>query len=220
MKNGSVASVFYVKRYPVPVSAILIQNGNVPNGGLMMKTYNKRDFPVADIRRFLEPGPVVLVSSAHESERNIMTMGWHMVMEFLPSLVGCLIASGNHSYGLISAAKECVINVPTVELARTVAAIGNCSGAQVDKFAKFKLTPQAAEQVKAPLIGECYANLECKLVDARLRDKYNFFIFEVVKAHAARAPKYPKTIHYRGDGMFMVAGRSLNLRRLFRPGML
>jgi flavin reductase (DIM6/NTAB) family NADH-FMN oxidoreductase RutF len=185
-----------------------------------MKTYQKRDFPVSDIRRFLEPGPVVLVSSAFKGERNIMTMGWHTVMEFTPSLVGCVIASGNHSYALVSGARECVINVPTVELARTVAAIGNCSGAEVDKFAKFKLTAAAAERVKAPLVAECFAYLECRLVDGRLRDKYNFFIFEVVKAHAPAAPKYPKAIHYRGDGMFMVSGRSLNLRRLFRPGML
>ena len=82
-----------------------------------MPTYRKRDFPVSDIRRFLEPGPVVLVSSAHKGERNIMTMGWHMVMEFVPSLVGCLISSGNHSYELIRRSKECVINIPTVELA-------------------------------------------------------------------------------------------------------
>ena len=185
-----------------------------------MPTYRKRDFPVSDIRRFLEPGPVVLVSSAHNGERNIMTMGWHMVMEFVPSLVGCLISSGNHSYELISRSKECVINVPTVELAQTVAKIGNCSGAEIDKFAKFKLTAVPAEQVRAPLIAQCYASLECRLVDGHLRDKYNFFIFEVVKAHAPAAPKYPKTIHYRGDGMFMVAGRALNLRRYFRPGML
>ena len=185
-----------------------------------MKTYNKRDFPVSQIRRFLEPGPVVLVSSAFKGERNIMTMGWHMVMEFTPALVGCLISSGNHSYELVSRSKECVINVPTVELAATVAKIGNCSGADVDKFKKFKLTAVDADIVKAPLITQCYANLECKLVDGRLRDKFNFFIFEVVKAHAASAPKNPKTIHYRGDGLFMVAGRSLNLRRYFRPGML
>jgi flavin reductase (DIM6/NTAB) family NADH-FMN oxidoreductase RutF len=185
-----------------------------------MKTYKKQDFPVSDIRRFLEPGPVVLVSSAWKGERNIMTMGWHMVMEFVPSLVGCLISSGNHSYELVRRSKECVINIPTVKLASTVAKIGNCSGANVDKFAKFKLTAVPAAQVQAPLIAECYANLECKLVDARLRDKYNIFIFEVVKAHVAPTPKYPKTIHYRGDGMFMVAGRSLNLRRYFRPGML
>ena len=94
-----------------------------------------------------------------------------------------------------------------------MAGIGNCSGAEVDKFKKFKLTAVAADKVKAPLIAECYANLECRLVDGRLRDKYNFFIFEVVKAHARRRRNIPKTIHYRGDGMFMVAGRSLNLRR-------
>ena len=185
-----------------------------------MKQYNKRDFPVSQIRRFLEPGPVVLVSSAFEGAQNIMTMGWHMVMEFTPALVGCLISSANHSYELFSRSEECVINVPTLELAATVAKIGNCSGATVDKFKKFKLTAVEAEQVKAPLIAECYANLECRLADDRLCEDYNVFIFEVVKAHAASTPKYPKTIHYRGDGLFMVAGRSLNLRRHFRPGML
>lgn len=185
-----------------------------------MKNYKKRDFPVADVRRFLEPGPVVLVSCAFKGERNVMTMGWHTVMEFSPSLIGCVIASGNHSYELVSRSRECVINVPERQLARIVAGIGNCSGAEVDKFAKFKLTAVPGERVKAPLIAQCYANLECKLVDGRLRDKYNFFIFEVVKAHAPAAPKYPKTIHYRGEGQFMVAGRSLNLRRMFRPDML
>ena len=185
-----------------------------------MKIYKKRDFPVSNIRRFLEPGPVVLVSSAWNGERNIMTMGWHMVMEFTPSLVGCLISSGNHSYEMISRSRECVINVPTVALADTVVGIGNCSGASVDKFERFKLTAVAGEEVKAPLIAQCYANLECRLADDRLRDKYNLFVFEVVKAHAPATPKYPKTIHYRGDGMFMVAGRSLNLRRKFRPEML
>ncbi len=185
-----------------------------------MKDYRKRDFPVSDIRRFLEPGPIVLVSSAHKGERNIMTMGWHTVMEFTPSLIGCVIAGVNHSFDLISRSRECVINVPEVHLAATVAKIGNCSGADTDKFARFKLTAAAADVVKAPLIAECYANLECKLVDGRMRGKYNFFIFEVVKAHAPERPKYPKTIHYRGDGMFMVPGDSLNLRRHFRPGML
>lgn len=185
-----------------------------------MKPIRKSDFPVGEIRRFLEPGPVVLVSSAHKAQRNIMTMGWHTVMEFTPALVGCVISSANHSFELIRRSKQCVINVPTVDLAATVARIGNCSGADTDKFAKFKLTAEQADEVKAPLIGECHANLECKLHDGRLIERYNFFVFEVVKAHAPRTPKYPRTIHYRGDGQFMVSGRSLNLRREFRPGML
>jgi flavin reductase (DIM6/NTAB) family NADH-FMN oxidoreductase RutF len=121
---------------------------------------------------------------------------------------------------MIRKSRECVINVPTLGLATKVAGIGNCSGATVDKFEQFKLTAVPADEVKAPLIAECHANLECRLHDGRMIKKYDFFIFEVVKAHACVAPKYPRTIHYRSEGMFMVAGRSLNLRRLFRPAML
>ena len=187
-----------------------------------MKIYREHDFPVADIRRFLEPGPVVLVSSAWHGERNIMTMGWHMVMEFTPSLVGCLISSGNHSYDLVSRSKECVINVPTVELAPMVAQHRQLLGRRVDKFEPFKLTAATAGKVKAPLIAECYANLECRLVDGRLRDKGTISSSSRwSKRMPGRGPKYPKTIHYRGEGMFMVAGRSLNLRRRYRRlGML
>jgi flavin reductase (DIM6/NTAB) family NADH-FMN oxidoreductase RutF len=185
-----------------------------------MKTYKKQDFPVSGIRRFLEPGPIVLVSSAHKDERNVMTLGWQTVLEFSPSLVGLMISSGNHTHGLVRASKECVINVPEVAMAATVAKIGNCSGASVDKFRKFRLATAAAEKVKAPMLAQCFANLECRLVEDRLVRDYSFFIFEVLRAHAPKSPKYPKTIHYRGDGMFMVSGRSLNLRRHFRPGML
>jgi flavin reductase (DIM6/NTAB) family NADH-FMN oxidoreductase RutF len=184
--------------------------------GPHMKAFRKRDFPVSNIRRFLEPGPIVLVSSAWKGETNIMTMGWHTVMEFSPSLVGCIISNGSHSFEMVRRSKECVINIPTLDLAKKVVGIGNCSGADVDKFEKFALTPVAGRKVKAPLIEECYANFECRLVDAKLVNKYNFFIWEVVKAHVARAPRYPRTIHYRGDGVFMVSGRTLNLRNKFR----
>jgi flavin reductase (DIM6/NTAB) family NADH-FMN oxidoreductase RutF len=183
--------------------------------------YRKADFAVHDIRRLLEPGPIVLVSSAHKGETNIMTMGWHMVMEFSPSLVGCLISSGNHSFELVRRSRQCVINLPTTELAATVVKIGNSSGRDIDKFAEFGLTKAAAAEVKAPLIAECYANFECKLVDASWVKKYNVFVFEVLKAHVARKPKLPKTIHYRGDGEFMISGEETRrFRKLFRPGML
>src|SRR5204863_4497081 len=145
---------------------------------IMTAKRTKRDFPVHEIRRFLEPGPVVLVSSAWRGKTNIMTMGWHTVLEFQPSLVGCLISGGNHSHEMVRRSRECVINVPTVDLAAKVVGIGNCSGAAVDKFSKFKLTAVAADQVKAPLIAECHANLECRLVDGDLRKRYDFFIFE------------------------------------------
>jgi flavin reductase (DIM6/NTAB) family NADH-FMN oxidoreductase RutF len=186
-----------------------------------MTRYRKAGFPVHDVRRFLEPGPIVLVSSAHKGKTNIMTMGWHMVMEFTPSLVGCCISSANHSFELVRGSRQCVINLPTVDLAATVVKIGNCSGRDIDKFAEFGLTAEPASEVSAPLVAECYANFECRLADASWVKKYNIFVFEVVKAYVATAPKLPKTIHYRGDGAFMISGEETRqFRKLFRPGML
>ena len=180
----------------------------------------KSDFPVSKIRRYLEPGPIVLVSSRHDGETNIMTLGWHTVMEFTPSLVGCIIAGGNHSFELIRNSGECVINLPTTALTDIVVKIGNSTGAEIDKFRQFGLTAVEASKVGAPLIGECHANFECRLHDNALVDRYNFFIFEVVKAHVARMPKHPVTLHYTGDGVFMVSGKIISRGGMFRPEML
>jgi flavin reductase (DIM6/NTAB) family NADH-FMN oxidoreductase RutF len=182
-----------------------------------MKTYHKQNFPVAKIRRFLEPGPIVLVSSEHRGERNIMTLGWHLVMGFEPALVGCYIWHENHSFDLIRKSKECVINVPTSDLASVVTGIGNTHGADIDKFEHFGLNAVAAKKVGAPLIAECYASFECKLVDTRMIKRYGLFIFDVVKAHVAKSPRYPTTLHYRGDGVFMVSGRNVSHRKRFKP---
>src|SRR5437016_1132298 len=186
-----------------------------------MKTCKKKDFPVDKVRRFLEPGPVVLVSSAYKGERDIFTMGWHMIMMDEPSLVGCFIWDQNYSHELVRRSKECVINVPEVAIAEAVVGIGNHHGPKPDKFQEFGLMALAATQVAAPLIAECYANFECKLVDASLVKKYSLFVFEVVKAHVATSPKYPRTLHYRGDGVFMVSGaNTTRYRRRFRRQML
>jgi flavin reductase (DIM6/NTAB) family NADH-FMN oxidoreductase RutF len=132
-----------------------------------------------------------------------------------------VISSANHSFELIRRSRQCVINVPTVDLATTVVRIGNTSGRDIDKFSAFGLTPRPGTHVRAPLIEECYASFECELADAGWVNKYNLFVFEVVKAHVATSPKAPKTIHYRGDGEFMMSGaETAKFRKLFRPGML
>lgn len=180
----------------------------------------KVDFPVSQVRRYLEPGPIVLVTSAHDGARNVMTLGWQTVMEFTPSLVGCMISAGNHSFELIRRSGECVINLPTTALTDTVVGIGNCSGSEVDKFARFGLTTDPAREVAAPLIRECHAGFECRLVEDALVERYNFFVFEVVAAHVRPSPRHPETLHYTGDGVFMVSGRIISRKSLFRPGML
>jgi flavin reductase (DIM6/NTAB) family NADH-FMN oxidoreductase RutF len=133
------------------------------------------------------------------------------MMEFEPPLVGCVIGGRSLSYEALLKTKECVIGIPTVELAKQVVGIGNCSGSKVDKFKKFKLTALPASQVSAPLIAECYANLECKVVDTRMVNKYGFFVLEVVKAWIDPARKNPRTLHHQGKGVFAVDGERIKL---------
>jgi flavin reductase (DIM6/NTAB) family NADH-FMN oxidoreductase RutF len=182
-----------------------------------MKTYPKKDYPLIDIRRHLETGPIVLVTSNWKGKTNIMTMGWHMMLQFSPARFGCYIWDGNQSFAMIRNAKECVINIPTVDLVEQVVGIGNSTGRQLDKFKAFGLTSAAADKVGAPLINECYANFECRLADAGMVRRYGLFVWDVVKAHVAISPKNPKTLHYRGQGQFMVAGRSISRKDKFKP---
>ena len=171
----------------------------------------KKSLPLSEVYRLLEPGPVVLVSTADRGRADIMAMSWHTMMEFEPPLVGCLISGRNHTFDVLRATKECVINIPGVELARQVVGCGNTSGKKMDKFKTFGLTPAPAARVKVPLIEECFANLECRVADTRWVAAYNFFVLEVVKAWIARSGKRPRTIHHMGKGVFMVAGKAIKL---------
>lgn len=117
----------------------------------------------------------------------------------------------NYSFETLKATGECVINIPTVELAEKVVDCGNTSGRQVDKFKTFGLTAIPATVVKAPLIAECHAHLECKVIDRKLVPRYNFFVLEVVKAWIDSRRKPLRTMHHQGEGVFLVAGRTIKL---------
>ena len=182
----------------------------------MSAAKRKQAVPLDQVRRYLEPGPVLLVSSAHAGERDVMVMGWHTVMEFTPSLIGCVISSANHSFGLIRASGECVLNLPTTAQLEQVLGVGSTTGAEIDKFAAFGLTPEPAERVGAPAIAECHAQFECRLHDDSLVERYDFFVWEVVAARALAVPRHPQTLHYKGDGVFMESGRTI---RRHRPGL-
>lgn len=172
----------------------------------------KKNLPLSQVYKLLEPGPVVIVTTARKGRPNIMTLSWYTMMDFEPPLVGIIMGEQSYSFGNLKATKECVINIPTVELAQKVVRVGNTSGKKVDKFKTIGLTPVPAARVKAPLIKECYASLECKVVDARMAAKYNFFVLEVLKAWIDPSKKNPRTIHHQGNGNFIVDGKRIKLR--------
>jgi len=173
---------------------------------------SKKSFPLSKVYTLLEPGPVTLVTTMDKGKANIMTMSWHMMMEFEPPMIGCIISDNNYSFKAIKKNKECVINIPTATLAKKVVAVGNSHGNNTDKFKQFKLTEKAATKVKVPLIEECYASLECRVIDTSMTRKYCLFVLEVVQAWVDTSIKNPKTIHHRGYGKFMVAGKTIQLK--------
>lgn len=177
----------------------------------MVDRNSRKSLPLGRVYRYLEPGPVVLIATAHNKRNNVMAQSWHTMIDFEPPLVGLVLSNRNYSFEAFTKTKECTINIPTLKIAKAVAGCGNTSGRKFDKFRKFGLTPLEAAKVRAPLVKECFANFECKIADTKLADKYNFFVVEVVKAWVDPSVKNPKTIHHTGEGYFMIPGRTIKL---------
>jgi flavin reductase (DIM6/NTAB) family NADH-FMN oxidoreductase RutF len=170
-----------------------------------------QELPLNKVFMLLEPGPVVLVTTANGGKSNIMTISWHMVMDFTPQFA-LVTGEWNYSYEALMKNRECVIAVPTVDISQKVVEIGVCSGSDTDKFKKFELTPLKAKSVEAPLIKECLANIECRVTD--YIEKHNIFILDAMHAWIDLGRKERRTIHAIGDGSFVVDGRTISYRQL------
>jgi len=169
-----------------------------------------RTIRLSKVFTLLEPGPVVLVTTHDGKRGNVMTISWTMVLDFTPRFA---ITTGawNHSYKALRKTRECVIAIPTVNMLDTVVGVGTCSGADTDKFEAFGLTPLPGRVVNAPLIKECLANIECRVVEIIRR--HDIVVLEAVAAHRASSPRERRTLHAVGDGTFIVDGRRLDRRR-------
>jgi flavin reductase (DIM6/NTAB) family NADH-FMN oxidoreductase RutF len=171
----------------------------------------QREFPLERAFTFVESGPVLLIATRHAGKNNLMTVSCHASMGFEPRLGLCL-GPWNFSYAALVETGECVVAVPPANLLERVVDIGNCSGETLDKFAEFGLTPQAALEVKAPLVAECLYNLECRVVNRDLAGEYNFFVLQGVRAWSNPSPVDARSFHAVGDGTFIIDGEVVNLR--------
>lgn len=172
-----------------------------------------RQLQLAKAFTLMESGPVVLVTTNDGERNNVMTISWTMVVDFTPTFA---ITTGpwNHSYAALRTSRECVIAVPTVDLIDQVVGVGTCSGADTDKFERFGLTPLTGKHVRAPLIRECLANIECKVVD--IVEKHNIVVLEGLAAYLDKTRKEKRTIHAVGDGTFIVDGERIDRRKMMR----
>jgi flavin reductase (DIM6/NTAB) family NADH-FMN oxidoreductase RutF len=170
-----------------------------------------KELPIAKAFTLIEPGPVTLVTTAVGRKRNIMTISWTLVMDFTPKLA-FVTGAWNHSFHALMETKECVIAIPSADMSETVVKIGTCSGADTDKFRKFGLTPAKATMIKAPLIAECIANIECRVID--YVKQHDLFVLEGVRAWIAPDAGNRRTFHAVGDGSFVADGRQFSHRTL------
>jgi len=161
----------------------------------------------------IESGPVVLITTHDGKKNNLMTISWTMVVDFTP-MFAVTTGPWNYSFAALCKTRECVMAIPTVDLLDQVVGVGTCSGADTDKFEKFMLTPVKGKHVRAPLIQECLANIECNVVD--IVRKHNIVVLEAVAAYFDSSRKEKRTLHAVGDGTFIVDGRKLDRKEMMR----
>jgi len=171
------------------------------------------NLPINRAFTLMEPGPVVLVTTHDGSKDNIMTITWTMVLDFTASFA-MTTGPWNYSYAALEKTRECVIAIPTVDMIDIAVGIGTCCGREEDKFGKFGLSRARARHVQPPLIEQCLANIECRVVD--IIERYNIVVMQGVAAWFDSSRKEKRLIHAIGDGSFVVDGRKFDRKEMMR----
>jgi flavin reductase (DIM6/NTAB) family NADH-FMN oxidoreductase RutF len=137
--------------------------------------------------RLLHPMHTVLVSCVDKTGKpNVLPLAWAMPTSRDPALVAISVAPSRYSHKLIEKTGEFVVNLPTIDIVKGTLTCGRTSGKNRDKFAETGLTPLPAQKVKAPIIKECVAHLECKLRNKFKTGDHTIFVGEVIAAYANR----------------------------------
>jgi flavin reductase (DIM6/NTAB) family NADH-FMN oxidoreductase RutF len=153
----------------------------------------------ARIARLINHGPTVLASCHHGGVRNIITLAWATPVSIDPPMLAIAVAPARFSHYLIEQSGEFVVNVPGEHLLPAVWYCGTRSGRDGDKFEASGLTASPAERVGAPLIEECFAHIECAVVDSPTEGDHTVFVGEVVSA-SVEAEAFDK--HLRLEGRY------------------
>lgn len=135
--------------------------------------------------QFMWPMRHFLITCGDISDKsNIIAASFCMPVSKKPPLIACAIGKKAYSAELIGSTKEFIVNVPAKELQAEIYYCGYHSGHEVDKFHETGLTPKPARKVSAPIIQECVAHMECKVVQRIETGDKDLFIGEVIEAYA------------------------------------
>lgn len=178
------------------------------------------EVPLNKAYLLLNHGPVTLVSSRAGERTNVMAASWAMPLDFDPPKVVVVIDRTTLTRELVDASREFALNIPPRRLADAVVSVGSSSGRDADKWSTEGLATVPASRIGAPLVADCIAWLECRLLDERETEaKYDLFIAEVLAASADdrvfSAGRWHfedeslKTVHYVAGGQFFTIGEAV-----------
>lgn len=173
------------------------------------------DLPLA--YRLINHGPVTLVTSAHAGASNVMAAAWAMPLDFDPPKLAVVIDASTYTRQLVEASGEFALNIPCLAIADKVLKAGSASGRELDKFAHAGLGRFPALRIGAPLVEDCVAWLECRILPRPdNQQRHDLFLAEVVVAQADdrvfRDGRWQfdddslRTLHYFAGGAFATTG--------------
>jgi flavin reductase (DIM6/NTAB) family NADH-FMN oxidoreductase RutF len=140
---------------------------------------------VSSFSRLMHPYVTLLVTCCDAAgSANIITIAWAIPVSGRPPLMALSVAPPRHSFGLIQETGEFVVNVAPFELAEKALYCGRRSGRDVNKFDEAGLTAKPAQHVRPPIIAECIAHLECRVVQDIEAGDHHIFVGEVLAAYA------------------------------------
>jgi flavin reductase (DIM6/NTAB) family NADH-FMN oxidoreductase RutF len=108
------------------------------------------------------PCSVVILTTKYGDERDAMTASAMFVSEE-PSLLVVSVSKTFKTCELIEKSHEFVVNVLADDELDLAHKLGRSHGKNTDKLASFKVPTEPANKVGAPLISDCFANIECKV---------------------------------------------------------
>jgi flavin reductase (DIM6/NTAB) family NADH-FMN oxidoreductase RutF len=171
-----------------------------------------------DISERLYPNPVVLVSCSDGTKDNIITLAWVGTVCSSPPMISISIRPSRYSHGIISNSMEFVVNIPDENMIEVCNFCGTKSGRDIDKFKELHLTKDRSMKVNAPIIKECFINIECRVKQKIHLGTHDMFIGEVAGVNADEEVVYPdgdidyekiNTVSYLMDNYF----RNILIRR-------
>lgn len=188
---------------------------------------NRRPVELAHASRLVSHGPTVLVTSADGTVRNLMAAAWSMPVEFVPPRIAVVIDKRTFTAELVRASGRLALCVPCAAQADLTWTVGSVGGRELvaagtDKFAHYRIPTFEGPVLGLPLVEDCIAWLECRVIpEPHAEQAYDTFFVEVVSAQAdARVFASGRwsfrddnaalhTLHHLGAGHFAPADASI-----------